>query len=109
MLSAGRRAKPLLWLWLASLAVFLGMVATAQGALAHSAVLSTMPADGALLDARPDLITVAFNEPVTVIAIRLFDSSGNELALKPRVTSGANIIASAPETVPPGDYLEAIA
>ena len=56
------------------------LLALAGAAYAHAVVVETVPADGALLEAPPERIVIRFNEPVSVIAVRVIDSAGSDLA-----------------------------
>lgn len=61
-----------------ALAAFAVVAGLQQEAYAHASVLSTFPADGALLDSNPGTIEIAFNETVEVPegSIRLVRSGG---------------------------------
>ena len=69
---------------LVGLVVVLLGVATSP-ASAHSALESTDPAAGAVLDSAPDAIRLTFTEPVTVAlgGVRVFDSEGDPVATDP--------------------------
>jgi copper transport protein len=59
--------------------------AGARPAAAHSLLLNSDPADGATLAAAPTDITLRFNEPVRLTALRLFAADGAEWPLlRPR-------------------------
>jgi methionine-rich copper-binding protein CopC len=64
---------------------------TASGprlASAHSLLLGSDPAEGAALAAAPPDITLRFNEPVRLTALRLFAADGTEWPLRrPRDTA----------------------
>ncbi len=57
-------------------------IAGPRGAAAHSLLLGSDPAEGAALPAPPAAITLRFNEPVRLTAIRLFAADGAEWPLQ---------------------------
>ncbi|WP_322921460.1 copper resistance protein CopC [Nocardioides renjunii] len=81
--SSRRRAAG--WLLLASAlvhAALLLVLGTASPAAAHATLVSTDPAEGAVLEAAPDQVTFTFNESVIGVpaGIQVFDASGEEVA-----------------------------
>ena len=51
------------------------------GGCAHAALLSSDPADGAVLVTAPSAITLTFNEPVSPLVLRLVGAGGHALEL----------------------------
>ncbi|MFD2792148.1 CopD family protein [Promicromonospora vindobonensis] len=76
--SAGRRTGSLLLLLAVVSALLLG---PAGSAAAHATLLSTDPAEGAVLDAAPERVTFTFNESVIGVpaGIKVFDATGEEV------------------------------
>ncbi|MDZ5662652.1 copper resistance protein CopC [Nocardioides sp. S-58] len=73
------------WLLLVSAlvhAALLLVLGTASPAAAHATLVSTDPAEGAVLEAAPDQVTFTFNESVIGVpaGIQVFDASGEEVA-----------------------------
>jgi copper transport protein len=72
-------------------------IAGPHGAAAHSLLLGSDPAEGAALPGPPAAITLRFNEPVRLTAIRLFEADGTEWPLErprdmaPRAEHGARL------------------
>lgn len=72
------------WLWaLAALAP--------SAAIAHAVLISTAPAEGALLGAAPDRLVLSFNEPVKPISLRLTAPEGAEADLTAEVQGGLEL------------------
>lgn len=72
---------------------------------AHTSLLESLPANGAVMQNAPSVITLKFNEPVRVIRIQLLDVKGAAVSLK---ATGAinNQTNYAPEQpLPDGQYL----
>ncbi|GAB4086802.1 copper resistance CopC/CopD family protein [Myceligenerans cantabricum] len=76
---AGRRAGSGLLLFAVICALLLG---PANSAAAHATLLSTDPAEGAVLDAAPERVTFTFNESVIGVpaGVKVFDATGEEVA-----------------------------
>lgn len=74
----------------------------APAAQAHASLVSTDPAEGAVLPEAPETITLTFNEPVTLgpDSTRLYDAAGEEVASEGRSVDATVIVA-------PGDDLTA--
>jgi copper transport protein len=60
---------------LAAFAAVLAVLACGEAA-AHAVLVETVPADRAVVAAPPASLTLAFNEPVEPVALRLIDSAG---------------------------------
>lgn len=70
--------------WLAALLAALAP----STAAAHAMLLSTAPAEGAILGAPPERLTLSFNEPVKPLALRLTTPEGAEADLTARAEGG---------------------
>lgn len=79
----------------------------AVSASAHTDVVSTSPADGAVIDVTPADVSITFSEPPIKegAAILLADVSGTELPLGEVQFEGASVKAAAPTDLPAGDYI----
>lgn len=82
------------WLVLACLAALL-VLATAPPASAHATLVSTDPAEGAVLDAAPEEVTFTFDEPAIGVpaGIRVFDAQGDEVDSSASVRDGQLVVA----------------
>lgn len=70
--------------WAGAILLAALLVGTWSGsARAHAVLLESAPADGQVLPAAPDRVTLRFNEPVQVTALRLIDPSGRAVPLPP--------------------------
>lgn len=97
---AGRRAGG----WVLLLAVLCALLAGPAGsAAAHATLLSSDPAEGAVLDAAPERVTFTFNESVIGVpaGIRVFDATGAEVDSSATV-SGSRLLVDLDEEVPDG-------
>lgn len=82
------------------------LVLVAAPAGAHASLVSTDPVEGSVLDQAPEVITLTFNEPVTLSAAsaRLYDATGEEVASQAR--SSDEIVSVMPgETMENGTYV----
>ena len=81
--------------------------AFATSSTAHTDVVSTSPADGAVIDVTPADVSITFSEPPIQegAAILLADVSGVELPLGEVQFDGAQVKAAAPSDLPAGDYI----
>ncbi len=85
-----------------ALAVLLGALAllgTAGPAAAHAQLVSTDPADGALLATAPSQVTLSFDEPVRLTSqeIRVYDADGQAVA-STASTSGRDVAIALEDT-----------
>jgi methionine-rich copper-binding protein CopC len=89
---------------IASLAAALAL-AVCGGALAHSKKETTVPADGARLDAPPAVIAMEFDAPMRITLVSLTEATGGEVELAP-VTGPrpATRFEATPPPLGPGDY-----
>ncbi|HWI42869.1 MAG TPA: CopD family protein [Nocardioides sp.] len=83
------------------LLALIGVGGTAAPASAHATLVSTDPAEGAVLPAAPDTVTFVFDEPVRLVpqGLRAFDADGHRV----------DVEASAKGARVEGDLLEALA
>ena len=86
---------------LAALAVLALAAVQASG---HAGLSAAEPADGAVLERAPAAVVLRFSEPVTPIAIRLFDRAGTRVEL-PATAEGETVRAALPPALPAGPYL----
>lgn len=68
--------------WTRRGAVALPLIFVAAPAVAHSLLIGSEPAEGAVLHAAPGQITLRFNEAVQVTALRLFAADAAEWPLR---------------------------
>ncbi|WP_375383946.1 copper resistance protein CopC [uncultured Microbacterium sp.] len=96
---------------LAVLAVMLGvLLGVGSGALpasAHAELLSTTPADGAVLEKAPESAELRFNEPVQLIegAIQLFPGDGSMPIVLDARTVDSTVTADLPHDLADGSYV----
>ena len=88
---------------LAALVLLAGVAAAA--ALAHSKQEETHPADGAVLGQAPDVISVSFDEPISITSIRLENQEGDTFELE-RTDAMAPVteFRATPPALPEGRY-----
>lgn len=68
--------------WTRRAAATLLALSLPRAARAHSQLLASTPAEGAVLAAAPAEVTLRFNEAVQLTALRLFAGDGAELPLR---------------------------
>ena len=85
---------------LAALIIF---AATLQ-ALAHAALISSQPADRAVLASSPDRFILIFNEPVTPLRLQLIDNRGEAMPLTNVVQHNMSLILRAPVPLGQGTH-----
>jgi copper transport protein len=91
-----------LLLILASL--FAGILAATGSAFAHASLIGTDPVQGAVLDARPASVTLTFNEPVSVTALRLIGTDGSTQTL-PLPPAASEIVVPMPADLADGTHV----
>ena len=92
-------------LWLLT-ALLLAALAAAFDAGAHAVLLSTQPADGAVLREPPARVTFSFNEPVQLIDGRVLDGAGRVRASgAPGVALGLETTLDLPAGLAMGGYI----
>jgi copper transport protein len=74
---------------LAVLAAALALAAQTSAALAHATLVSSDPADGAVLATAPSRLVLTFNEPVSPLVLRLVDDQGAATTLSYRLDDTA--------------------
>ena len=94
---------------LAALALaLLALLVAAAPAQAHAELISSDPADGAVVDTAPDAVTLTFTEPVLLTSqeISVFDAAGDPVSSAPR-TAGDDVVISLPDaaTLTDGTYV----
>ena len=71
-------------------------------ALAHATLISSDPADGAVVATAPTQLTLTFNEPVSALVVRLVGSDGHVRLLLNPDGRQARLVISAPAAIPQG-------
>jgi methionine-rich copper-binding protein CopC len=86
--------------------MLLALVFSLPAANAHSQLASSTPADGAVLDAAPDLVTLVFNEDLLPDAntMAIVDASGNVVSSTPVQPVGPQVSIPWPQDLPAGEY-----
>jgi copper transport protein len=74
-------------------------------ARAHASLLSSSPANDAVLVAAPTAFTLAFNEAVTPLVMRIIDQHGVAGQLSQIEQRGSNLVMMAPNGMLPGAYV----
>jgi copper transport protein len=82
----------LLTVWLASSAAF-----------AHASLVRAEPADGAMMAETPKVLKLTFNEPVSVLVMRLIGPSGEVVA--PTAAAENNVVTVTPPQLPRGSHV----
>ncbi|MBN9010376.1 MAG: copper resistance protein CopC, partial [Rhizobiales bacterium] len=85
---------------LAALAI---LVLQTAAAFAHAALVSSDPADGAVLAAAPSRLVLTFNEPVSPLFLRLVDDQGQTTQLSYHL-EGTAVVVDAPGAVSKGSH-----
>ncbi len=88
----------------ALLAILLTLAA-AHPALAHAQLLSTSPQANATLAAVPPQLELAFNEPVSALAVSLILPHGGALDLLDRTSSGQTLTVQLPASLATGTHV----
>ena len=83
-------------------ALFVGMLAMLavlmpDAAQAHTVLVGSSPESGARLERAPSAVQLEFNEPVSVVALRVLNSAGANIAGPPRMEGGS---VQAPLSIP---------
>ncbi|GAB2479899.1 copper resistance CopC/CopD family protein [Promicromonospora xylanilytica] len=99
--SAGRRTGS--WLLLFALVCALLLGPGMGSAAAHATLVSTDPAEGAVLETAPERVTFTFNESVIGVpaGIKVFDATGDEVDSSASVR-GSRLFVDLDEAVPDG-------
>ena len=93
-----------MWLVLAALAVLRG--GAAAPAWAHASLVASDPAEGEVLTTTPDVVTLTFDEPVSLPdgAVQLFDAAGEPVPSESSARDAA-VTTDLPETLADGSYV----
>ncbi|MEP9375042.1 copper resistance protein CopC [Mesorhizobium sp. KR1-2] len=83
----------IVWTWLAA------------AALAHASLVSTSPADGAVVDAVPSHYSLTFNEPVSPLSLKLVKPDGSSLQLDSFALKDNTLEIVAPTDLGHGTYV----
>jgi copper transport protein len=78
------------------LCAFLVLVAFTAGASGHAALVRAVPWDGAVVREAPSALTLTFNEPISLLIIRLIGPDGKPVALRDVAVENATISIPAP-------------
>jgi methionine-rich copper-binding protein CopC len=89
---------------LLALLVLIGLV-PAPAAFGHASLVSTEPADGAIVAAAPETVTLVFNEPVSPLVLRLFAPSGHGAVLPDVKQDGPRLAIALPRAFGEGTYV----
>ncbi|AIY20051.2 copper resistance protein CopC [Pimelobacter simplex] len=91
---------------LAVLVAVLTVLGTATSASAHATLVSTDPAEGAVLPEAPSEVTFTFDEPVQLVpdGLLAFDAEGKRVDLDPKA-SGVEVTGELPGDLANGTYV----
>lgn len=91
---------------LAVLIAVLTVLGTATSASAHATLVSTDPAEGAVLPEAPSEVTFSFDEPVQLVpdGLLAFDAEGKRVDLEPKA-SGVEVTGELPGDLARGTYV----
>jgi copper transport protein len=89
---------------LLALLALIGVVPS-KAAFGHASLVSTEPADGAIVAAAPETVTLVFNEPVSPLVLRLFDPSGHGAVLSDIRQDGPRLAIAVPRALGEGTYV----
>ncbi|MFJ9316303.1 copper resistance CopC/CopD family protein [Pimelobacter simplex] len=91
---------------LAVLVAVLTVLGTATSASAHATLVSTDPAEGAVLPEAPSEVTFTFDEPVQLVpdGLLAFDAEGKRVDLDPKA-SGVEVTGALPGDLANGTYV----
>jgi len=95
------RGQRLLWAALALL--WLALLPSA--ALAHATLVSSEPADGAVLATSPAALALIFNEPVEPLVLRIIDRGGRAMPIAPIERQGDRLVLTMPAAMDAGAYV----
>jgi copper transport protein len=87
---------------IAGLATLLSVLCFASGAFAHASLVSTDPADGAVLAQAPKTVQLRFNESVTLGVVHLIDAEGRTRDDASVHTDGPVVVVVLPDNLPRG-------
>ncbi|MFQ3614280.1 MAG: copper resistance protein CopC [Cyanobacteriota bacterium] len=98
-------SRSLLRGFLSGILCLLVWLAGIQPGWTHASLLSTFPADGAVLADPPTQIELRFNEPVQITQLQVLSSTGQAVELGELAGSAAAPQAPLPEGIPAGSYI----
>ncbi|WP_162419734.1 CopD family protein [Microvirga brassicacearum] len=81
------------------------MLAGGGQAFAHAALVESVPADGAVLQVRPAIVHLRFNEPVSPLVVRLIDARGGIREDLSVMMHDHSIGIAIPENLPSGSHI----
>ncbi len=84
--------------------VFAALVA-ATAAHGHASLIQSEPTDRTVVAQSPAILTLTFNEPVSPLALRLAQPTGELVELKNVVASGTTVTVAMPAGLPRGTHL----
>jgi len=87
----------------AFIAVLLTAWLSSSAALAHASLVRAEPADGAMLAETPKALKLTFNEPVSVLVMRLIGPSGEVVA--PATAAENNVVVVTPPQLRRGSHV----
>src|SRR5262245_30562099 len=87
----------------AFIAVLLITWLSSSAAFAHASLVRAEPADGAMLADAPQALKLTFNEPVSVLVMRLIGPGGEVVA--PTAVAENNIVTITPPQLPRGSHV----
>lgn len=90
---------------LCMLALTAGAMLTSGVALGHSSPRASTPANGAVVEGSPPVITIDFRQPMRITHATLENTAGKAFDLER--TGGVEareVFEGVPETLPPGEY-----
>ncbi|WP_049824028.1 copper resistance protein CopC [Bradyrhizobium sp. WSM2254] len=92
--------------WFSRLLVVLLLTVTGAGqALAHAALVSTSPRDGAIVAGQPSELTLAFTEPVSPITLKLIGPDGSASILERSALRDKTLVVTPPTGLRDGTHV----
>src|SRR5262249_13154835 len=85
------------------IAVLLTVWLSSSAAFAHASRVRAEPADGAMLAEAPKALTLPFNEPVSVLVMRLIGTGGEVVA--PAAVAENNVVTVTPPPLRQGSHV----
>ena len=83
--------------WLCFLTLALCLLFPLAPAFAHSALIASSPADGAVVQTAPRQFSLAFNEPVSPLVLKLVRPDGSSLPLDRYALENATLVIDVPQ------------
>lgn len=89
-----------------ALLLLISLIFLSSAVHAHSEQGDSVPADGAQLNASPQMIEIGFDGPMRIISVTLSSDAGDEYAVEPESGRDATErLRVAPPELPAGDYV----